>query len=537
MFDSLHSWASYFLRWGHLIAGISWIGSSFYFIWLDKALTLPEKPKDDVEGEVWMVHSGGFYQVERRKIGPGSIPSTLHWFKWEAAFTWITGVLLMAVVYYAGGGALLFDSDSSNHNVFQAIGFSLIVLPISWLVYDFLWKSAIGKNTKLATVISFVLMVGLVYGLSKFFGGRAAYMHVGAVFGTLMVANVWMIILPAQQKMIDATKEGRQPDFSLSAKAKIRSVHNSYLTLPVLFLMLSNHYPMTYGSEKNVVILLLLFVLGAAVRHYKITKDKIGVWPPLLILFSIIGLAYLTVERPQPAEEAPLLNESSSSTESKISSVDLTRAGVVLATVNYRGKVLPAKKILATPECVSQTQKPLMSESLLVQNGKLKNAFVWISQGLEGKKFPTPTEPLVIDQRECAYRPHVVGVRVGQPITFLNSDPFLHNIHSLAKENDRFNLSLASQNQTITRKLMKPEVMFHSKCDIHPWMVGYIGVVEHPYFGVSDETGTIKLQEVPEGNYVVSVWHETLGTKTEPVEIKPGVEVKLNFEFSENDKK
>ncbi|MFM8313576.1 MAG: urate hydroxylase PuuD, partial [Deltaproteobacteria bacterium] len=216
---------------------------------------IPDPPKEGVEGEVWMVHSGGFYQVERRKIGPGTMPKTLHWFKWEAAFTWITGVLLMAVVYYSGGGALLFDAVNTSSNVPQAIGFSLLLLPFSWLIYDSLWNSPLGKNVKLATLLSFIFMVGLVYGLSKFFGGRAAYMHVGAVFGTIMVANVWMRILPAQQKMIDATQEGKQPDFTLSAKAKLRSVHNSYLTLPVLFLMLSNHYPMTYGSEKNGVIL------------------------------------------------------------------------------------------------------------------------------------------------------------------------------------------------------------------------------------------------------------------------------------------
>ncbi|MFM8270533.1 MAG: urate hydroxylase PuuD, partial [Pseudomonadota bacterium] len=159
MLDLFRDWLSYFLRWGHLIAGISWIGSSFYFIWLDKALTLPEKPKESVEGEVWMVHSGGFYQVERRKIGPGQMPRTLHWFKWEAAFTWITGILLMAVVYYAGGGALLFDADNTSGNVTQAILFSLSLLPISWFIYDGLWNSYLGKNTRLATGISFALMI------------------------------------------------------------------------------------------------------------------------------------------------------------------------------------------------------------------------------------------------------------------------------------------------------------------------------------------------------------------------------------------
>ncbi len=530
MFDSLHGWVSYFLRWGHLIAGISWIGSSFYFVWLDRALTLPEKPKEGVEGEVWMVHSGGFYQVERRKIAPGQMPQTLHWFKWEAAFTWITGVLLMAVVYYAGGGALLFDAGDNFSNVSQAIGFSLLVLPLSWLIYDGLWNSSLGKNTKAATSISFVLMMGLVYGLSKFFGGRAAYMHVGAVFGTIMVANVWMRILPAQQKMIDATQEGRQPDFTLSGKAKLRSIHNSYLTLPVLFLMLSNHYPMTYGSEKSVAILLLLFVLGAAIRHYKITKEKVGFLPPLLIVGSLAALAYLTLER------KPSLEKSSDLIPSQVESVptsfvELSQTGTIHAGVKFTGTVPLAKKIFVTPECVAANSKPLMTETLIAQNGRLQNVFIWISRGLEAKTFPTPTKEVIIDQRECAYRPHVIGVQVGQPVTFLNSDAFLHNIHSMAKENDKFNVSLVNKSQRITRKLMKPEIMLRSKCDIHPWMMGYIGVVSHPYFGVTHEKGEVTLVQVPAGSYTVSAWHETLGIKTQELEVSAKGNVNVEFSF------
>ncbi len=518
MFDSLHSWLSYLLRWGHLIAGISWIGSSFYFIWLDKALTLPEKPKEGVEGEVWMVHSGGFYQVERRKIGPGSMPQTLHWFKWEAAFTWITGVLLMAVVYYAGGGTLLFDAANSDKNVFQAIAVSLLTLPVSWLVYDGLWNSTLGKNTTLATLISFGLMIALVWGLSKFFGGRAAYMHVGAVFGTLMVANVWMRILPAQQKMIDATKEGRQPDFTLSGKAKLRSVHNSYLTLPVLFLMLSNHYPMTYGSENNVIILLLLFVLGAAVRHYKITKNKVGWLPPVLILGSLLGLAYLTVEKSTESTESSLPNGAEKKI-TQIDSVQSTDSTKVDTIIKFTGDVPAPKKVSATPECVSANGRPLFNENLQVQNGRLQNVFVWISEGLEGKTFPIPSNEVEMDQKNCAYQPHVVGVQAGQTITFLNSDSFLHNVHSMAKENDRFNVTLTNQGQRVKRKLMKPEIMLRSKCDIHPWMTGYVGVVSHPFFGVSDTQGKVTLTNIPPGTYTLSAWHETLGIKTQKIDL------------------
>ncbi|NBX93343.1 MAG: hypothetical protein EB078_02685 [Proteobacteria bacterium] len=525
MLDSLRDWLGYFLRWGHLIAGISWIGSSFYFIWLDKALTPPEKTTEDVEGEVWMVHSGGFYQVERRKIGPGSMPRTLHWFKWEAAFTWITGVLLMAVVYYAGGGALLFDAPQTSASVPQAIGFSLLLLPLSWFIYDGLWNSSIGKNTKVATVISFLLMVALVWGLSQFFGGRAAYMHVGAVFGTLMVANVWVRILPAQQKMIDATKAGKKPDFTLSGKAKLRSVHNSYLTLPVLFLMLSNHYPMTYGSEKSVLILLLLFVLGACARHYKITKEKVGIVPPALIALSVLGLFYLTVEK---NTDETLSVQSS---VGKAAPVDLSQSGSLSLQVLFTGTISAPKKIKVTPECQSGNQGGLISEELISQEGRLKNVFLWISQGLEGKQFPIPNEEVVVDQRQCAYRPHVIGVRAGQPITFLNSDAFLHNIHTLSKHNDKFNLSLTQKDQKVTRKLMKPEIMFRSKCDLHPWMSGYIGVMEHPYFGVSNEKGEVKWDQIPPGVYTLSAWHETLGEKHQKIEIKPQTQHKVEFSF------
>jgi len=525
MIDSMREWLGYLLRWGHLIAGISWIGSSFYFIWLDKALTLPEKPKENVEGEVWMVHSGGFYQVERRKIGPGQMPKTLHWFKWEAAFTWITGVLLMVVVYYAGGGALLFDSEKSSQNVTQAILLSLSLLPVSWFVYDGLWNSSLGKNVRLASALSMALFVALVELLCRFFGGRAAYMHVGAVLGTLMVANVWVRILPAQQKMIDATQEGKQPDFSLSAKAKLRSVHNSYLTLPVLFLMLSNHYPMTYGSEKASWILFLLFVLGASVRHYKITKEKPGWLPAFLIGGAVTGLLYLTLEKNADLPEVP---EAVSAAPTVL---DASQLGTLTGTVNFKGVLPKPKKILVTPECASAMGKPLMNEEMLVQNGRLQNAFVWISEGLKGKSFAVPSEEVVVDQRGCRYEPRVVGVQAGQPITFLNSDSFLHNIHSSTRVNDSFNVSLTNKNQRITRKLLKPEIMFRSKCDLHPWMHGFVGVLDHPYFGVTNEKGEVSLSQVPEGVYTLSVWHETLGTQQQKIEVKAQKTSKFDFSF------
>ena len=527
MFDSLHSWLSYLLRWGHVIAGISWIGSSFYFIWLDKALTLPEKPREGVESEVWMVHSGGFYRVERRKIGSGQMPKTLHWFKWEAAFTWLTGVLLMAVVYYSGGGALLFDSSNQTPSVSKAIIYSISLLPFSWFIYDSLWNSPLGKNTRLATFISCLLGIGLVYGLCQFFGGRAAYMHIGAIFGTIMVANVWVRILPAQQKMIAATEEGREPDYSLSAKAKLRSVHNSYLTLPVLFLMLSHHYPMTYGSEQNVLIFVFLFILGASVRHYKITKEKVGAIPALLMIGALVGLFYLTTETSEQKTAAT----SESHSKITVPLLDLSDAGNIQGVISFKGIVPSPKKIAVTPECISNVKKNISNETLLSQNGRLQNVFVWISEGMETKEFVTPVAEVIVDQRECAYHPRVIGVQVGQPLTFLNDDPFLHNIHSMAKENERFNISLAMKNSRVTRKLMKPEIMVRAKCDIHPWMEGFIGVVSHPYFSVSNEKGEMNLSQVPPGKYSLSAWHETLGLKTQEIVLSPKENMKIIFSF------
>ncbi len=270
----LGDWANLLLKWAHFIAGIAWIGSSFYFIWLDRALSAPAKPRPGVEGEVWMVHSGGFYQTEKRRPGPGEMPAVLHWFKWEALITWITGIALLVLIYYLSNAYLL-DPAVSGIGRGSAIALGIGLLAVGWLVYDLLWRSPLANGAGgLATAISLVLLAAVTIASCRLLSGRAAYMHVGALLGTLMVANVWMRILPAQQAMIDATRSGRPADFTLGERAKRRSVHNSYMTFPLLFIMLSSHYSATYASAENWLVLLLLFVAGAAVRHL-----MIGHWP------------------------------------------------------------------------------------------------------------------------------------------------------------------------------------------------------------------------------------------------------------------
>lgn len=287
-------WAGYLIRWVHLITGISWIGSSFYFMWLDAALEKPAVSKPDVEGELWMVHSGGFYEVERKKIAAANMPKTLHWFKYEALFTWISGVCLLGVAYYSNASAYMIDPAISNLSPAAAVSGSALALAVSWFAYDALWQTVGKKRPGLATALSLVLAAAFAFLFCRYLSGRAAFIHMGAMFGTWMVANVWVRILPAQQKMIDATRENRTPDYAHSGHAKRRSVHNTYMTFPVLFMMLSNHYAMVYGGARNWVALILLILFGASVRHVMVAKEGKGKWaiaPAALSLLALIGIS------------------------------------------------------------------------------------------------------------------------------------------------------------------------------------------------------------------------------------------------------
>ena len=260
---TLSEWLNLLFRWIHVFAGIMWVGTTYYFTWLDARLTEEEKAAANtgVPAQVWMVHSGGFYVVERRKV-PDLVSRTLHWFKWEAGTTWLSGFALLIVVYYLGGGALV-DPDVREISVAAAVGVGVGVIVVGWIVYDGLMLSPLGRNEVAFVVVAYILIVGLSFGLTSLLSARAAYIHVGAVFGTIMAANVWMRILPAQRKMIAALKEGRKPDERLAAQAKLRSKQNTFLAVPVVFIMISNHYPgVTYGDRYNWLILSGLVLAG-----------------------------------------------------------------------------------------------------------------------------------------------------------------------------------------------------------------------------------------------------------------------------------
>jgi uncharacterized membrane protein len=256
IYTNFSEWLNIAARWIHVFAGIMWVGATYFFTWLDGRFhEMPEGGTGD--NHVWMVHSGGFYVVDKLKK-PKMMPGKLHWFKWEAMITWISGMILLILVYYVGG---LMVDENMEETVPMIVGISTLFF--AWPLYDMLWKSKLGENEKTGTIISYVLLVGVIYLLSHTMDGRAAYLHVGAMLGTLMMLNVWMRILPAQRKMVAALTEGREPDLKLGEQAKKRSKQNTFMAVPVVFIMISNHYPVTsYGDEWNWIILSGLILVG-----------------------------------------------------------------------------------------------------------------------------------------------------------------------------------------------------------------------------------------------------------------------------------
>ena len=260
---TLSEWLNLLFRWVHVFAGIMWVGTTYYFTWLDARLTEEEKAAANtgVTPQVWMVHSGGFYAVERRKV-PDLVSRTLHWFRWEAGTTWLSGFALLVLVYYLGGGVLV-DPDVRDLSVGVAVAIGIGVIVGGGILYDVMMMSPLRRNEKLFAAVAYVFIVALSFGLTRIFSARAAYIHVGALFGTIMAANVWMHILPAQKKMIAALNEGHKPDERLSAQAKLRSKQNTFMAVPVVFIMISHHYPgVTYGDRYNWIILSILILLG-----------------------------------------------------------------------------------------------------------------------------------------------------------------------------------------------------------------------------------------------------------------------------------
>ena len=263
MVTDLYQWVHLFLRWFHVVAGILWLGQTAFFAWLDTRMRI--EVDDEGKERVWMVHSGGFYLVEKQ-VRPELVPKTLHWFRWEAASSWLSGIALLVQIYYMGGLLVGADSPLERSTVLW-IGIGVLV--VGWVVYDGLWIAVFERHERLGNVVSVLLLVGVAFGLSQVMSGRAAYMHVGALMGTVMAANVWMRILPAQKLTVGALEADEEPDPEPAVRAKMRSGHNTFLALPLIFIMVSSHFPtLSYGRRSNWLMLALFMALGFAARWF-----------------------------------------------------------------------------------------------------------------------------------------------------------------------------------------------------------------------------------------------------------------------------
>ncbi len=294
-------WASLLVRWLHVITAIAWIGASFYFVWLDNHLEAPKPAKKGVSGEIWSVHGGGFYNKQKYLVAPDQLPEKLHWFKWEAYWTFISGFTLLVLVYYCNAGAYLVDKSVADITPAAAIAISLAVIVSGFAVYEGLCRSPLAKNGTAFALVGFALVVALAFAMSHVFGGRGAYIQVGAVLGTIMAANVLMIIIPGQRKMIASMLAGETPDAIHGIRGKQRSMHNNYMTLPVLFIMLSNHYPMTYGNRYGWAVLGVVVIASVMIRHFFNLhhKGRVVIALPAGAVALFIGLAVVMAPKTQ----------------------------------------------------------------------------------------------------------------------------------------------------------------------------------------------------------------------------------------------
>jgi len=288
----LWDWIAFAVRWFHVITAIAWIGSSFYFIALD--LGLNRDIPGPADGEEWQVHGGGFYHIQKYLIAPSQMPEHLTWFKWESYMTWISGAAMLMMIYWVGGELYLLDPGKMDLSLWQGIAISALSLTVGWLIYDALCKSPLGEQPTLLMVLLFVMLVAMSWGYNQVFTGRAALLHLGAFTATIMTANVFFIIIPNQKIVVADLIAGKSPDPKFGKIAKLRSTHNNYLTLPVIFLMLSNHYPLAFGTPYAWLIAALVFLMGVTIRHWFNTQHArkgapYWTWPATVILFALIA--------------------------------------------------------------------------------------------------------------------------------------------------------------------------------------------------------------------------------------------------------
>lgn len=307
MIADLLAWLNLGIRWLHVIAGIAWIGSSFYFMWLDARLKADATTPQGVQGDLWAVHGGGFYHKRKYLSVPPDMPDDLHWFKWEAYTTWLSGFALLGVIYYLGAPTWLIDPSKAALAPWQAAALGLTFLVGGWILYDALCRSPLGQRLRLFGVVWFLILTAAAYALSHVFSNRGAFIHLGAMIGTVMVANVFLVIIPNQRKIVAAMLAGEPVDPALGKRGKMRSVHNNYMTLPVLFLMVSNHYPMVIDHPLNWLLVAGIGLAGVTIRHF-FNRRNAGSSEPIILaggafIFLLVMMLALAT-KPKAAEVA-----------------------------------------------------------------------------------------------------------------------------------------------------------------------------------------------------------------------------------------
>jgi uncharacterized membrane protein/plastocyanin len=539
MNQDLFDWLLLLVRWLHITVAVTWIGTSIFFMWLDRSFEKnPESKRPGHVGEVWMVHGGGFYHVEKLLMGPTKVPDRLHWFKWESYWTWMSGFALTALIFYTGDGTFLLDDMVSKITYGQAVGLGLFSIFGSWFFYDGLWESKLVKTKPLVGhALTLLWLVAMTYLLTHTISGRAAYLHVGAMLGTWMTANVFMRIIPRQIKMVEASKKGEEVNQEWGKNAKNRSTHNTYFTLPVIFIMLSNHFPNTYGHDYSWVILLLICAGGAAIREYFVVRLSN---PQRSLSFGVLGIALITgviafsqvnsdetsvteghTHETPAVKEDPVVAEVSSEKSQEVNEVQPSGKTYRLKGIALFEGTLPAKKKLNLPSgCKPAGSGDVYSNEVLVDSGKVQNVLIRVIKGHEKlPQGPIPAEEVLLDQKGCIYTPRVVASRAGQKVTFINSDPIFHNVRSVTNENLRFNVAMPKKDQRETRVFSKPELFLQAKCSVHPWMGAYVAVMEHSFFDVTRKGGEFEIADLPPGTYTLEAWHEVFGTLTQEVTI------------------
>ena len=350
----LMEWLETAVRWVHVITGIAWIGSSFYFIALDLGLHRDRALASGADGEEWQVHGGGFYHVQKYLVAPSEMPGDLIWFKWESYRTWLSGFTLLVLIYYLGAELFLIDPNVLDILVWQGIGISLGSLAFGWVVYDLICKSRFGDNNTRLMLGLFVILVGMAWFYTQVFSGRAALLHLGAFTASIMTGNVFFIIMPNQRVVVADLIAGRKPDPKYGKIAKQRSTHNNYLTLPVIFLMLSNHYPLAFASQYNWIIAALVFLMGVTIRYwFNTVHARRGrphwTWGVTVVLFLII--AWLSsppmAAPPEVALSGAALRYSKAEGFTEVSDIIIGRCAMChAAEPNYEGVYWPPKGVI-----------------------------------------------------------------------------------------------------------------------------------------------------------------------------------------------